>query len=147
MEIKSIESDDPRHDTVAEHLEGVRDCADDSACDVLIVEDDELQAGELADFLARKGLKVKVHRDSSSGLHAIAMFRPCVAVLDFNLPGLNGGQIAERIGAVSPNTAVILMSGLIVSPTALASSGASSFHKKPVSLDALYKSVRELIGS
>jgi DNA-binding NtrC family response regulator len=130
---------------MAKHPEGVDQCVDDSACDVLIVEDDELQAGELADFLAREGLKVRVHHDSSTGLHAIAMFRPCVAVLDYNLPGLNGAQIAERIGAVSPSTAVVLMSGLIVSPTAIASSGACSFHKKPVSLHAVHKTVRELI--
>jgi DNA-binding NtrC family response regulator len=117
------------------------------ACDVLIVEDDSLQAEELAAFLRRAGLKVQIEHDASTALHRAAVAQPCVALLDYNLPGLNGTEIAARIRCVSPLTAVILISGRLAppSPAALAQLGIYAFQGKPLALDKLHRMIVRVI--
>jgi DNA-binding response OmpR family regulator len=121
--------------------------SDDAACDVLIVEDDPLQAEELAGFLRRARLKVEVYHDGSAGLHRAAVAHPPVAILDYNLPALDGGQVAERLRAVSPHTAVIMISGRIGRPsdTDLARMGIYAFRSKPLALAPLRSLVGKLI--
>lgn len=117
------------------------------ACDVLIVEDDALQAEELACFLSRAGLGVEILHDGSMGLHRAAVAKPRVAVLDYNMPGLDGAKVAERIRAVSPGTAVIMMSGRIGRPSdaTLGRLGIFAFVNKPVSLPSLRHTIGKLI--
>jgi DNA-binding response OmpR family regulator len=121
--------------------------SDDDACDVLIVEDDPLQAEELAGFLRRARLKVEIYHDGSTGLHRAAVAHPRVAILDYNLPALDGGQVAERIRSVSPHTAVIMISGRIGRPpeTVLARVGIYAFRSKPLALAPLRSLVGKLI--
>jgi DNA-binding response OmpR family regulator len=116
-------------------------------CDVLIVEDDILQAEELAAFLARYGLNVAIDHDGSTGLHHAATAKPRVAVLDYNMPGLDGAQVAQRIRAVSPNTAVIMISGRIGRPSdaTLGKLGVFAFLNKPFSLSSLSKVIAKVI--
>jgi len=118
-------------------------------CDVLIVEDDVLQAAELADFLRRARLKVETFHDGSSGLHRAAVAHPRVAILDYNLPALDGGQVAERIRAVSPRTATIMISGRIDRPTdaVLTRLGVCAFSNKPLALAPLRALVGRLVHS
>lgn len=123
------------------------DPADEAGCDVLIVEDDVLQAEELAGFLRRSGLAVETRPDGSSGLHRIALARPRVAILDYNLPGLDGAQVAAQIQSVSPRTAVIMVSGRISCPSdeTLALLGIDAFRNKPLALAPLRNLVRQLL--
>lgn len=122
--------------------------SDQSLCDVLIVEDDILQAAELAGFLRRGRLKVETFHDGSTGLHRAAVAQPRVAILDYNLPALDGGQVAERIRAVSPRTATIMISGRIDQPTdaTLTRLGICAFRNKPLALAPLRTLVGKLIS-
>ena len=121
--------------------------SDPSLCDVLIVEDDALQAAELAGFLRRAKLRVEISHDGSTGLHRAAVAQPRVAILDYNLPALDGAQVAERIRAVSPRTATILVSGRIDPPTetTLTRLGICAFRNKPLALAPLQTLVSKLI--
>ena len=47
--------------------------------------------------------------DSREGLRLIETAKPDIAVLDITMPGLNGLDIARRIGAVSPKTRTIML--------------------------------------
>ena len=118
-----------------------------SACDILIVEDDALQAEELASFLSRSGWAVEVFHDGSTGLHRVATVKPPIVVVDYNMPGLDGAQVAERIRAVSPSTAVIMISGRISRPSdaTLGRLGILAFLNKPFSLSSISSLIAELV--
>ncbi len=81
--------------------------------DVLIIEDDPTQAEELACYLRRAGLRVDATVSGSLAIHTVARLRPKVALIDYNLPDLDGVTVAERIKRLSPGTAMIVMSGRI----------------------------------
>ncbi|TAJ29981.1 MAG: response regulator, partial [Reyranella sp.] len=59
-------------------------------CDVLIIEDDPTQGEELACYLQRAGLKVEATTSASLAIHTIGELRPKVALIDYNLPDLDG---------------------------------------------------------
>jgi DNA-binding response OmpR family regulator len=132
------------------HATAPRTCNENSRtechCDVLVVEDDPAQAEEIAQYLSRAGLVVEVLHSGSEALHSVAEMRPRVAVLDYNLPDLDGVTVAERIRRLSPDTAMLMMSGRIdglPEPT-LRKVGLYSFVNKPVRPSQLLSSVRRM---
>lgn len=118
-----------------------------SACDVLIIEDDPTQGEELASYLRRAGLKVEATTSASLAIHTIGELRPKVALIDYNLPDLDGVTVAERVRRLSPGTAMIMMSGRIdgLSDVTLASTGIFAFMNKPLSLGAVRQAVLKVI--
>jgi DNA-binding response OmpR family regulator len=115
--------------------------------DVLIIEDDPTQAEELACYLRRAGLRVDATVSGSLALHTVAQLRPKVALIDYNLPDMDGVTVAERIRRLSPGTAMIVMSGRIdwLSDLTLRKIGIFSFMNKPVAPGALRSAVRKLV--
>ncbi|TAJ82475.1 response regulator [Reyranella sp.] len=115
--------------------------------DVLIIEDDPTQAEELACYLRRAGLRVDATVSGSLAIHTVARLRPKVALIDYNLPDLDGVTVAERIKRLSPGTAMIVMSGRIdgLSDHTLANTGIFTFMNKPVALGPLRSAVLTLI--
>jgi len=123
------------------------DARPEAICDVLIVEDDPTQAEEIAYYFSRAGLTVQILYTGSEALHCVAEMRPQVALLDYNLPDLDGVTVAERIRRLSPGTALLMMSGRIdglPEPT-LRKVGLYSFVSKPVQPSQLLSSVRRMV--
>lgn len=48
--------------------------------------------------------------DGREALEQIELHRPDVAVLDITMPGLNGLEVAGRVGRVSPRTRIVILS-------------------------------------
>lgn len=119
------------------------------SCDVLIIEDDPTQAEELACFLRRSGMTVQATTSGSIAIHTVADLRPRVAIIDYNLPDLDGVTVAERIRRLSPSTAMIVLSGRIdgLSDLTLAEKGIFTFMTKPVASGPLRQAVKHLIRS
>lgn len=121
----------------------------EEACltDVLVIEDDPTQAEELACYLRRARLRVEATVSGSLAIHTVARLRPKVALIDYNLPDLDGVTVAERIRRLSPGTAMIVMSGRIdgLSDLTLANTGIFTFMSKPVALASLRSEVLKLI--
>jgi DNA-binding response OmpR family regulator len=116
------------------------------SCDVLIVEDDPAQAEELACYLIRAGLTVQVCLCGSAAIHCVTEMRPRIALLDYNLPDLDGVTVAERIKRLSPGTSMLMMSGRIdglAEPT-LRKVGLYSFMNKPVQPRKLLSAMRRM---
>jgi DNA-binding response OmpR family regulator len=125
-----------------------KDCDTDAfGTDVLIIEDDPTQAEELACYLRRAGLGVDATVSGSLAIHTVAQLRPKVALIDYNLPDMDGVTVAERIRRLSPGTAIIVMSGRIdwLSELTLEKVGIFSFMNKPVALGPLRNTVRKLV--
>lgn len=117
-----------------------------ATCDVLIVEDDPAQAEELACYFTRSGLTVQVCLCGSAAIHCVSEVRPRIALLDYNLPDMDGVTIAERIRRLSPDTSMLMMSGRIdglAEPT-LRKVGLYSFMNKPVNPRKLLSAMRRM---
>lgn len=104
-------------------------------------------AAEIADFLGRSGLAVQTLHAGSDAIHRAAALKPHLALIDFNLPDLDGGQVAERISRLFPSTGMILMPGRVekLPETALMKLGVYAFLNKPVSFSLLRSSVRKVL--
>jgi CheY-like chemotaxis protein len=78
---------------------------------VLYVEDDAHQRRLLRAILEHFGFDVMPAKSACDALE-IAQWLPFeVALLDYELPGMNGTQLACEIRAVEPKAAIILLSG------------------------------------
>ncbi len=119
----------------------------DAQCDVLIVEDDAMQCIEMQGFLSRAGLNVETVRDATTGLARARFVRPRVLLLDYNLPDMNGVQLAEQMRALLPDSAILMMSGRIdgLSEKTLADLGITTFVNKPVPMAPLRQAIVKLV--
>lgn len=134
------------------HVRGMVDANEKAAprsarCDVLIVEDDEMQAQEIAEYLERGGLVVQ---SAVNGSDATRMARDCpphLALLDYNLPDTVGTDLAVEIRAIVPDLAIIVMSGRIegLSDEMIRSHGIETFLRKPVRLSTLRQTIMTLV--
>lgn len=118
-----------------------------ATCDVLIVEDEYVQAREVAHALAKAGLTVRIARDAVSTFQEVKTCRPRVALIDCNLPDSNGFLIAQKFQDLSPGTAIIFMSGQIdgVPESLLQATAGRAFINKPVPLGALRSAILKLL--
>jgi DNA-binding response OmpR family regulator len=115
-------------------------------CDVLIVEDEPAQAEELACYLIRAGLTVQVCLCGSAAIHCVTEMRPRIALLDYNLPDMDGVTVAERLKRLSPSTSMLMMSGRIdgLAESTLRKVGLYSFVNKPVEPRKLVSTMRRM---
>ena len=116
---------------------------------VLVVEDETVVRDMLSEFLTTSGYTVISAR---SGEQALALVRqrkvvPDLLITDFELPGMNGQQLAKAVRAHHPRIKVVVISGY--GEDAIVDRGhpfiASQFLQKPFSLNVLGKLIREIM--
>ena len=78
---------------------------------VLIIEDEAILAKNIATYLRRLNYEVRHVEDGEAGLAAIESQRPDVVILDYNLPGMDGLELANRIAKIDPLIKVIMATG------------------------------------
>lgn len=113
---------------------------------VTIVEDDAILREELACFLSLQGCEV-LEANSGSGLDELLPRTPIdVVVLDLNLPGENGFEIAERIKRHSPAMGVVMLTARSALPDRVKgyASGADIYLAKPVPGEELLAAISSL---
>jgi DNA-binding response OmpR family regulator len=112
------------------------------AARVLVVDDDPDFMRALATLLEMVGYEVRTAQDGLRGLDTIAEFRPECAVLDVDLPGVDGVEIARRLRRQpwAQDLVLIAMTGWNRSEdrTAAMLAGFDHFLAKPVNLDELF---------
>ena len=117
---------------------------------VLIV-DDELEFVQLLEYhFSRQGFESFTATNGMEALHQARRILPDVIVLDLMLPDLDGFSVYEilRLQPSTARTPVIVVSALS-GPSARGRSielGVRHFFRKPVDLEALGSSVRDLFG-
>jgi CheY-like chemotaxis protein len=87
---------------------------------ILCIDDDEAILRYEKALLEKSGYAVLT---ATSGLQALRLVTMCkcdIVLLDFEMPGMNGHEVARKIKLVRPELMVILLSGSDVPTNALA---------------------------
>lgn len=88
--------------------EAFADAPPSSGCRVLVVDDDADSAVMVAMILRRQGHAVAIANDGIDALEALSEV-PDVALVDVDLPGLSGWDVARRFRDRSPAAATVLV--------------------------------------
>ena len=118
---------------------------------VLVVDDDQYLRDVLTFMLKRLGHEVSVTGSPSAALEVLATERFDLAILDWSMPGMTGGELCERLreNPAGGDLPVMILTGHADERTreqALAS-GAGHFATKPITLAELAAAVDGLVGS
>ncbi len=124
--------------------------ADGNTKRVLVIDDDQAFVRSVRSCIG--GDKRFDIRTVTTGFEAgllTARFRPHLILLDFQLPGIDGGQVCRRLNANSrlQETKIIIVSDVVSSETIkeLAHIGADDFLRKPVDALTLHERMEALL--
>lgn len=108
---------------------------------LLLVEDDDEFRDTCATWMERKGHTVVQAADAHAGLFECSRKQFDVAVVDLNMPGMNGLELLERLRSDEVETEVIMLTGQASVDTAVQAMklGASDYLSKPFPLPELEK--------
>jgi two-component system CheB/CheR fusion protein len=115
---------------------------------VLVVEDDPVAAGGLAELLRLWGHEASVAPDGETALEMVADLVPTVVLVDIGLPGLNGYGLARRLRAAFHKEQMVLVA-LTGSPADdRADEDSAPFDhrlQKPIDIPALQRLLTQLV--
>lgn len=113
---------------------------------ILIVDDEGDFRGTLNLLLSMEGFHVS---EASCGDHAIdlvdAGLRPDVLLLDYRMPGLNGGQTLEHIRARALNVPAVLLTAASEANQLARQHGFDAVLRKPVGPDDLLATLGKML--
>ena len=106
---------------------------------VLIVEDDELLAGNIQTYLERKNFEALVCHSAEEALELLQNQLPDVLLTDNSLPGMSGHELIRQVSVSAPQIKPIMMTGYGNIEDAVQAMKAGAFHylTKPVALAEL----------
>jgi len=116
---------------------------------ILIVENDESLLGVFEDLFGYEGFNVQSHQDSDDIFELVAGFKPDIVLLDYMLPGINGGELCAQLKR-EPETQhipVIICSAYAPVILSLGSYGCNAFISKPFDMKDLLFKVRECLAN
>ena len=111
---------------------------------VLVIDDEDTLARNLAVYLGRLGYEVQTAGSAEEGLAKHADFRADVVLLDHNLPGMSGLEAIEPLRQLDPQASIVLITGYGGTQLAIDAMrrGAADYLAKPLALGEL----RVLLG-
>ncbi|MGH2447031.1 MAG: response regulator [Chloroflexota bacterium] len=115
---------------------------------ILVVEDEAHLAGLLSDILHASGYEVVLATPSQAAQTALQV-TPAAIVMDYIMPGLNGGEVAEQIRAAYHAQAppVILITGLPNARELAEQTGAHGYLRKPFDVDRFVQMIDDLAST
>jgi len=114
---------------------------------VLIVEDEAGIRQLIAKTLSAAGFDCLVAQDAEEGLRQASIADVGAAVLDLNLPGMSGAELAWRLTQLVPDAHVIVVSGFLEEWDAddLRDLGVATLMSKPCDMDELVSVLGEVL--
>ena len=111
----------------------------ESSIDLLIVEDDEQFRAMSAEWMERKGHRVKSAPNAQEALWLCERHRFDVVLADMNMPGLSGLELLQRLKSDNVDSEVIILTGQASVQTAVEAMklGACDYLTKPFPLSEL----------
>lgn len=114
---------------------------------VVVVDDDPVQADQIASFLRMRGIATETAGNGIEGLALVARIAPRVVITDIDMPGMDGVAFARELRTLSHPPRVIMISGEAekVAEANRAQLGVFAVVDKPIPLRALEAFVRQSI--
>jgi DNA-binding NtrC family response regulator len=114
---------------------------------ILIVDDEEVIAGTLKEFLLGEGYEVVTAMDMPASLGLIESFEPDVVLCDIQLPGGDGLTLLNRSLQIRPETLFIMITAYATVENAVAAfhRGAHDYLMKPVMFEELLAKIDRLM--
>jgi signal transduction histidine kinase/DNA-binding response OmpR family regulator len=120
------------------------DAPDVPGCPILVVDDDPVLRVQLLDHLGGRGFSVRTAASGAEGLALPRVEKTSVALIDINMPGMDGLGMLAGLKRLAPDAEVILMTGHASVETAVEAirHGAYDYLEKPFTdLDAVARTV------
>ncbi len=114
---------------------------------VIVVDDDPVQADQIASFLRMRGIATETAADGVEGLAMVARVSPRVVITDIDMPAMDGIAFARELRALAQPPRIIMISGEAgkVAEANRAQLGVFAVVDKPIPLRALEAFVRQSI--
>ncbi len=106
---------------------------------VLVVDDEQVLAGAMGDYLGRFGYTVEIKNSGEEALQVIDCEPPDIVLLDYRLPRMDGLEVLRRIKKSRPEIEVILLTahGSVENAVEAMRVGAFDYLSKPLDLEEL----------
>jgi DNA-binding NtrC family response regulator len=110
-----------------------------SKANVLVVDDEPAARNGLVELLTAEGYAVETAGDGFKALGRVAAFAPELVLTDFNMPGMDGIELLEKLKEHDPELPVVLMTayGAVETAVTAMKKGAADYLQKPLNLDEL----------
>ena len=114
---------------------------------ILIVDDEEVLAATLKEFLQGEGFEVAVAGDLARALSQVETFEPEIVLCDVQLPGADGITVLNRTLELRPETLFIMITAYATVENAVAAfqRGAHDYLMKPVLFEDLTARIGRLL--
>ena len=119
----------------------------------ILIVDDDVRLSQLSQrMLEKSGLyEIMVVNESSRAYHSALRFQPSLILLDINMPGKDGGEVAREMGndPTLRDVPVIFLTGLVSRSEAgqqQLESGGKSYLAKPVERHVLLEAVGKMLA-
>ena len=115
---------------------------------ILVVDDEEIARSNMEYILRKDGYQVEA---AASGAEALERFKNQdfdLVLTDLKMEKMDGLQLLEAVKQISPNTELVMITGYATVSTAVDAlrKGAAHYLSKPINLDDLRQTVKELVG-
>jgi two-component system response regulator AtoC len=116
---------------------------------ILVVDDEQVLAGAMGDYLGRHGYMVNVKSSGEAALKTIDQEPPDIVVLDYRLLRMDGLEVLRRIKESRPEVEVIMLiaHGSVESAVEAMKVGAFDYLSKPLDLEELRLVVAKALHS
>lgn len=117
--------------------------------DILIVEDNEVNAFILRTMLRRQGYEPRVARDGAEGIALTVAHGPRLVFMDLHMPGLDGfaaaSLIRSRMNATAPILVAVTAAAGADVESACLDAGFTCVLAKPIDIDVVAETVRRYL--
>jgi len=115
---------------------------------LLAIDDTPADLELIRDALTQETVQVFTAPSAEIGLERFIQLRPRIVLSDLVLPGMNGLELLDRILAKDPGANVVLVTAYYSTDSAVQAirQGAYDYLPKPLDIERLRRSVRDLVG-
>ena len=115
---------------------------------LLIVDDNVRLARTVAAYMQMEGFDAQAAHSAEEALYAVRLGTFDAALVDINMPGMDGIEVCRRIREMAPSMRVVILTGRDAEedPHRAAQVGAKRLLIKPISLSALRDAILEVLA-
>jgi CheY-like chemotaxis protein len=115
--------------------------------EILCIDDDEQSLKVRTIVLEALGYQVWAEPDAERGLRAFEAHDIDAVVMDYQMPGMNGGEAALRMKRLRPDVPIMILSALPWLPEGAPSAAVDVFMQKGEPLKVMATRIEEMIAS